>query len=436
MADFPAHLFRMEGDPGSIRSSASKWSTFGTAAADASSQITAIDTGQFIGTEGDLFRQGLNQDMPRHLQITGDAFNKVAGALSGFAGTLESLQEQMRPVAARAPGLWAAVQAAQGRVDRASSADTAHQKQRDALPADQQSQPDPYHSDSSAASSALSEAQRQWQACVDQANGLRGQQSDAVQTAVRAIAQAKGSRFKENPKWWDLGGQFTNFVRDHKDFLKKLSGALKIVSLVAGLLSFIPVLAPIMGPIAIGAGLLAGAIDLSVYAATGEGNLTNILIDIGLSLLPGAGKLLGKLRSLRAVGEVAYGSTDLSRAVKAARAGLPNPETLRNGAIFEYLSNGRRVLSDVAWSRPGVHAERAVWQTLSRLGVQPEQVTRIYSELEPCIIPTPAAGCKAFISRMFSNARVTWSFEYGDAASRAAGNAARQNLFSQLFSSV
>src|SRR2546430_4672801 len=95
------------------------------------------------------------------------------------------------------------------------------------------------------------DAQRQWQDCVGQANGLRGQLSTAVAAAVRAIKEAKGTRFKENPKWWDLGGQFTNFVRDNKDLLKKLSGALKVVSLVAGLLSFIPVLAPIMGSIAV-----------------------------------------------------------------------------------------------------------------------------------------------------------------------------------------
>jgi hypothetical protein len=336
-AEFPAHLFRMEGDPGAVRASAGKWSSFGSAASDASAQITSIDTGDFIGPEGDLFRQGLNADMPRHLQITGDAFSKVATALSTFASTLESLQDQMRPLAQRAPGLWAAVQAAQGRADRADAADQAHQRQlasQPPPPAGQPATPDTYRSDAPAASAALGTAQRQWQDCVDAANGLRSQLSTGVQTAVRAIAEAKGMRFKENPKWWDLGGQFTNFVRENKDALKKLSGALKIVSLVAGLLSFIPVLAPIMGPIALGAGLLAGAIDLSIYAATGEGNLTYILIDIGLTLLPGVGKLAG--RGLRAAapqlmsrasylirssgayrGAMAFGATRIGRFVTA-----------------------------------------------------------------------------------------------------------------------
>jgi hypothetical protein len=73
--------------------------------------------------------------------------------------------------------------------------------------------------------------------------------------------------------------------------LQQLSGALKVVSLVAGVLSFIPVLAPVMAPLAVGTALAASAIDLSVYAATGEGDLTTVLVDVGLTVLPGVGKL-------------------------------------------------------------------------------------------------------------------------------------------------
>jgi hypothetical protein len=280
----------MEGDPGAIRASAGKWSTFGVAASDAAAQINGLDTGEFVGPEGDLFREGLHKDMPRHLTITGDAFGRVSSALTSFANTLSGLQDQMRPLAARAPGLWEALQAAQGRVSRARSADAAHEREvADRDPAD--TSPDTYRSDSGAAAGALSSARAEWDAAVGQANGLRGQLNTAVTDAVRVINTAKDMRFKENPKWWDIGGQFQNFVRDNKDLLQKLSGALKIVSLVAGLLSFIPVLAPIMGPIALGSALAASAIDLSIYAATGEGSLKTILIDVGLNLLPGVGKL-------------------------------------------------------------------------------------------------------------------------------------------------
>ncbi|MGC4810922.1 DUF6531 domain-containing protein [Micromonospora sp. DT228] len=140
---------------------------------------------------------------------------------------------------------------------------------------------------------------------------------------------AKGLRFKENPKWWDLKGQFTNFVRDNQELLAQLSGALKIVSLVAGLLSFIPILAPIMGPIAIGSALLASAIDLSIYAATGKGSLKTILIDVGLNLLPGVGKLArlgaGALKGTRVASAFSSVAARGRNMGSLARWGLANP---------------------------------------------------------------------------------------------------------------
>ena len=93
---------------------------FGTAAEEASTQITTLDTGEFVGPEGDMFRDGLDAEMPKHLQITGTAFTTVSDALIAFASTLGSLQDQMRPLAQQAPALWQAVQSAQGRVNRAN----------------------------------------------------------------------------------------------------------------------------------------------------------------------------------------------------------------------------------------------------------------------------------------------------------------------------
>ena len=125
MSEFPAHLFRMDGDPSLIRGSADRWMAFGEAATNAATQIRSLDTSQFVGPEGDLYREGLNAEMPEHLDITGEAFSMVAEALSTFAGTLDSLQQQMRPLAERAPRLWEAVQAARARVAEAEAADRA-----------------------------------------------------------------------------------------------------------------------------------------------------------------------------------------------------------------------------------------------------------------------------------------------------------------------
>ncbi|MEV4826637.1 DUF6531 domain-containing protein [Micromonospora sp. NPDC049274] len=322
MAEFPAHLFRMEGDPSAIRSSAVRWQGFGSAATQAAGQITGLDTSQFVGPEADLFREGLNAQMPDHLRITGDAFGRVSSGLTAFAASLSSLQDRMRPLAQRAPGLWAALQAARGRADRAEQADKRHEREVADRPAGEAAaEPDTYRSDSGAAGSALSQAQRDWDECVAQAGTLRGELATAVRDCVRVVNDAKGLRFKENPKWWDLKGQFTNFVRDNQELLAQLSGALKIVSLVAGLLSFIPILAPITGPIAIAAGAAALLIDASLYAATGKGSLTNLLIDTVLTVVP-----IGRLAKLAkpALALAKRGLPALARGLTKARAALPN----------------------------------------------------------------------------------------------------------------
>ncbi|MET8043353.1 HNH/endonuclease VII fold putative polymorphic toxin [Micromonospora sp. NPDC005215] len=226
-------------------------------------------------------------------------------------------------MAQRAPGLWAALQAARGRSDRAAQADERHEQEVADRPVQEAAaaEPDPYRSDAGAAGAALSQAQRDWDECVAQAGVLRGELATAVRDCVRVVSDARGLRFKENPKWWDLKGQFTNFVRDNQELLAQLSGALKIVSLVAGLLSFIPILAPIMGPIAIAAGAAALLIDASLYAATGKGSLTSLLIDTVLTVVP-IGRLAALGRPVLALAK--RGLPALARGLTKARAALPS----------------------------------------------------------------------------------------------------------------
>ncbi|GAB3768357.1 nucleic acid/nucleotide deaminase domain-containing protein [Microlunatus parietis] len=133
--------------------------------------------------------------------------------------------------------------------------------------------------------------------------------------------------------------------------------------------------------------------------------------------------------------QVPYESTSLARAVAEGRRDSPNPLTMKNAAIFEYSHDGVPKLSQVGFSRnPGLHAERNIWSNLEKQGVRPDQVTRIYTELEPCTIPTPAAGCAAWIDRMFPQAEVTYSFEYGSTQeSRSAGNEARRSYMIERF---
>ncbi|MFC6880076.1 MULTISPECIES: SUKH-4 family immunity protein [Actinomadura] len=65
------------------------------------------------------------------------------------------------------------------------------------------------------------------------------------------------------------------------------------------------------------------------------------------------------------------------------------------------------------------HPERVLWSRLERQGVRPEQVTRVYTELEPCFLP--GNYCAMWLTK-FTRAEFSHSFDYGDtAAEREAG---------------
>jgi RHS repeat-associated protein len=133
------------------------------------------------------------------------------------------------------------------------------------------------------------------------------------------------------------------------------------------------------------------------------------------------------------VGEIDPFASDLSRKVVEVRKGLANPESGKNAAIFEYEQGGVLKHSEVTFSEFGKgHSERLIWKDLQEKGVKAGDVKRIYTEFEPCITPTPAAGCKRFIEKMFPQAKVTHSFPYGDKASRAFGKTERAKHFGRI----
>ena len=70
---------------------------------------------------------------------------------------------------------------------------------------------------------------------------------------------------------------------------------------------------------------------------------------------------------------------------------------------------------------PGrAHPEELLWQRLKAQGVAPEQVRRVYCELQPCMMP--GHYCAAWLQRTFPQAQFTHSFDYAsDAASREEG---------------
>ncbi|MBH8602105.1 MAG: nucleic acid/nucleotide deaminase domain-containing protein [Thermoactinomyces vulgaris] len=108
-------------------------------------------------------------------------------------------------------------------------------------------------------------------------------------------------------------------------------------------------------------------------------------------------------------GKIQYGESDLSQIVQAYRK-KNNLSSGRNVAVFEYIQNGeyKIIIKESGYG----HSERKIARELEQEGIHPEQVTRIYSELEPCVIP--GGMCQPFIDKNFPNAKVTYSFEYGN----------------------
>jgi hypothetical protein len=307
VADFPASEFHLDGDPGAISASSRQWSQFGAAATDAAAEIRSLDSSLFIGPEGDMYRAGLDHDLPPHLDVTGRAYTKVGGALSAYSSALSRLQDRMTPLRVKAPGLWDALQQAQGRVSAAQTADHQHQLQvaADAAsrPPGQAAPPDTYHSDLGTASASLSAAQQAWDDNLAAARAVMADLHTAVDTADRAIREAGDTRFAHNPHGFGaLVAGIENFVKDHAAGLAKLSGVLKIVSGVCSVLSFIPVIDVVAAPLAIATGAAALAIDATLKVVTGQGSWTSLIVDGALTALPfGVGKLAGLARSAKLV---------------------------------------------------------------------------------------------------------------------------------------
>jgi RHS repeat-associated protein len=104
-------------------------------------------------------------------------------------------------------------------------------------------------------------------------------------------------------------------------------------------------------------------------------------------------------------------SDDLSEMAASIRAGTGTSAN-RDLAVAEYQAEDGSFHYEYAFSRSGVHAEEVLWTKLQAAVVRGDQVTRLYSELEPC---GPAlANCRTRIPTWFPNARVSWSFRYPD----------------------
>jgi hypothetical protein len=94
-------------------------------------------------------------------------------------------------------------------------------------------------------------------------------------------------------------------------------------------------------------------------------------------------------------------------------------------AAFEFRTDNGQTEIVTDRTGPGrLHPEERVWQRLSSSGVPPEAVTRVYCELEPCLMP--GHYCAVWLQDLFPHAEFTHSFDLGETA------ASREEGFKQL----
>ncbi|GAA2252620.1 hypothetical protein GCM10010430_40310 [Kitasatospora cystarginea] len=94
---------------------------------------------------------------------------------------------------------------------------------------------------------------------------------------------------------------------------------------------------------------------------------------------------------------------------------LRRPLNIDSSAAFEYVDeHGEKKIVTGGSGIGTAHPEEVVWHRLRAAGVEPEQVTQVYCELEPCLMP--GHYCALWLAETFPDARFTHSFDYGRTA--------------------
>jgi len=101
----------------------------------------------------------------------------------------------------------------------------------------------------------------------------------------------------------------------------------------------------------------------------------------------------------------------------------------RNVAAVEYKVGDELKTLVRASERGTGHAEMIALDAVEAEGVKPSQVTRVYSELQPCS-GLPGGSCAVSLQERVPQAEITFSFDYG--TTKASREAGRQGLMTAI----
>jgi hypothetical protein len=363
---FPTDAFTIPGDHEAVRESGRAYGRFATTAGEAAAGLRGLDSGAWIGSEGDLFRAQLAQ-IPPHLDTAQGAFAQTAGALDRFAEELATAQRQMAGVRTEAEQTFQSLKAA--RADRAGLRE----------PSPEEAAADPttrtaYDEHKRALDVRVDRLQAAWDEQAVSAAGVRTRVLEAARQAGTTIRAAGRTSPTAGQNWledaWEkstrqisgwLGG-LKDFMAEHAEVFRGLAKALRVVGIA--LVAIGAVLAVFgVGTVVLTAGFVlwgaSDALDATVDWAEGKITGRQLLfragLAVGFSVVGGAaGRLVGeglerlgpKLEAVGDVQRLADSREALARADQA-RARLPGSDEFARKAV---AADGEPTLS--GWKQP------------------------------------------------------------------------------------
>ena len=280
---FPAAAFAIEGSPEAVRDTSRSYGRFATTAQLAAADLQALDSGFWIGIEGDLFRTKVN-DIPPHLGVAQAAFAQVARALDGFADVLDQAQRRLGGVRADAEQTFDALTSV--RAERQGL------REPGANPGVQRA----YDEQRRALDTRIGGLEAAWDGQLAAAAGLRNEVLEAAQRTAGAVRAAGRTSPTADQGWladkWQDAGRWAagrlddlkQFVADHAHGFRSLAKALRWVGIaLVAIGATLAAISFVAGVFSLGIGWLgelpAGAMMAAGFALWGAGDALDSTVD-------------------------------------------------------------------------------------------------------------------------------------------------------------
>jgi hypothetical protein len=246
---FPAAAFTVEGDPEGVRESGLAYGRFAAVAGEAAATIGGLDSGGWVGSEGDLFRARV-AEIPPHLDTAHTAFGLVSRALDDFAEVLADAQRRMAGARDQATQTFGSLAGARADLDGLQDSGGSEAADLDAR---------------------IGRLESAFDEQLRVAAGIRAQVLEAAGRGAAAIRAAGRTSPTAGQNWfqdgWEKAGRWVSgrlddlkgWVAEHAGFLRELTKVLRVVGIV------LVVVGAVLAIFGVGAGVLvAGTVALGV----------------------------------------------------------------------------------------------------------------------------------------------------------------------------